>query len=138
MPAGSEGQPEPANRGGAEAGTDDLAAMETWISRLLQLGVLASAAVIALGVILWAATGETGYAPGTYPLGFGSILAGVLAGRPLAVIQVGLVLLVLTPIFRVGAAVLLFHRQGDRAYTLITLAVFLMLAATFLAGGGGG
>ncbi len=50
------------------------------------------------------------------------------SGNPLAIMQLGLLLLIATPIARVVFSVLAFAREGDRmyvAFTLIVLAVLL-------------
>jgi len=109
--------------------------VELWMNRALQISVALSAALIGLGTALWIVTGDAGFGPDAYPLTLGPILAGALDARPVAMIQAGLLLLIVTPVFRVGTAAWLFIRQGDRTYTLITLAVFAVLMALFLKGG---
>ena len=46
----------------------------------------------------------------------------------------GLFLLILTPILRVGSSILLFWRQGDRLYVVITASVFLILIISLFLG----
>lgn len=108
--------------------------METVISRILQLGVLVSAAVIAAGVAVWAITDTGGYPDGRFPTTPAGVLEGVAHLRALAIIQLGLVLLVLTPVFRVGASVLVFARERDRTFTVITGVVFALLLMSLLLG----
>ena len=57
----------------------------------------------------------------------GGILSGALHARPLCVIQFGLLLLIATPIVRVGFSVLAFALQRDRMYAAITLVVLAVL-----------
>lgn len=112
--------------------------MEVVISRILQGGVLVSAAIIVLGVLLWAARGDAGYPPEGYPSSPAAVLAGALEARPAAVIQVGLLVLLLTPVVRVAASVAVFAVQRDRVFTLMTLVVLALLMLGLLAGGVGG
>ncbi|MEW6045060.1 MAG: DUF1634 domain-containing protein [Bacillota bacterium] len=119
-----------ARRRGEAAGLE----MEVVISRILQLGVLAAAAVIGLGVLLWIVQGNTGYQAAAYPTRVGDVIAGALQGRPAAVIQAGLLVLLLTPVFRVAASVAIFAAQRDRTFTLVTLAVLALLVGGFLLG----
>jgi uncharacterized membrane protein len=55
------------------------------------------------------------------------ILTGVGQRQPLSVIQLGLLLLIATPIARVAFSVFAFAVQRDRLYMVITLAVLLVL-----------
>ena len=112
----------------------DAESMELWLAKLLKLGVLFSAAVIALGVFLFLFTGQSGYADGVFPTSPGEIWAGLLVLKPFAVMLTGLFLLILTPILRVGRSILLFWRQGDRLYVVITASVFLILIISLFLG----
>ncbi|HEY8486799.1 MAG TPA: DUF1634 domain-containing protein [Limnochordales bacterium] len=118
----------------SEAAGQEGSAMELVVSRILQGGVLASAVTIALGLALWALTGQNGYGPGRPPAGWGAILQDAVRLRPMAVVQAGLGLLVLTPIFRVAASVVWFVQQRDWVYVAITAAVLLLLLGSLLAG----
>jgi uncharacterized membrane protein len=110
------------------------------ISLLLVIGVSVSAAVLALGLILVILTGQTGYhdaitlalvlsPAGTvaFPRTIGGVIQGALELRPFAVIELGIILLVATPVFRVAASVLLFFLERDYLYTVITLLVLGLL-----------
>ena len=108
--------------------------MEVVISRILQAGVLLSAAVIGLGVLLWALTGHSGYGPGDHPVGLPATLREAAALRPLAVVQLGIGILVLTPVLRVAASVFWFWRERDWTYVIITAAVLAMLMASLALG----
>lgn len=112
--------------------------LEVVISRILQGGVLVSAAIIVLGVVMWAVRGDAGYPPSGYPSSPAAVLAGALEARPAAVIQVGLLVLLLTPVVRVAASVAVFAVQRDRVFTLMTLVVLALLMLGLLAGGVGG
>ena len=49
-------------------------------------------------------------------------------------IRVGILILIATPIVRVGFSVAAFARQGDRAYAAITATVFLILIYSLFLG----
>ena len=85
------------------------ARMAILIGRMLQIGVAAAAAVTAIG--------------------FGLLLAG-RDGR--AVIQLGVLILVSTPVVRVAFMVIWFARERDRLYTALALFVLAVLALGLL------
>ena len=58
--------------------------------------------------------------------------AGALRGR--GIIQLGLLLLIATPVARVAYLVYAFARQGDRLYSLIALIVLLLLICGLASG----
>ena len=110
------------------------------ISTLLVTGVLVSAAVLALGLFLLAVTGQTGYnealsphlllAPQgsvIFPRTIAGVVQGVLSLKPFAVIELGALLLIATPVLRVAVSVLVFMYEGDRLYVAITMLVLLLL-----------
>lgn len=123
---------------------------ELFLSKLLRTGVLLSAAVIVIGVVmLFATQNRTGYLHDglhgliTYPPQQGSapvdhslndVLRGLGVGDPDAVISLGLLLLIATPIVRVAASVFLFIAQNDRRYVAITLFVLTVLLLSFWLG----
>jgi uncharacterized membrane protein len=118
--------------------------VEQIIGRLLQIGVLIAAAVTLVGaVLLLAHTGaaHASYAEfkGTAP-GFRSItgiVSGLFTGQPAAIVQFGLLLLILTPIVRVAFTLVAFVLQRDRLYILITSIVLVLLLFGLLFGRGG-
>ncbi len=115
------------------------------ISLLLIVGVVTSAVVIALGLLLVILTGQTGYHTAvsldlvlaregsvTFPTTIGGVLQGAVQLRPFAVIELGVLLLIATPVFRVAASVLLFFLEQDYLYTVITLLVLGLLLFSIL------
>ena len=104
------------------------------IGQLLRAGVVLSAVVVAAGGALYLLRHGTqfpGYAafdgvPSDLrtPL---PILGGVLAGSGRALIQLGLLLLIATPVARVVFSVAAFALERDRIYVAITLFVLAVL-----------
>lgn len=62
---------------------------------------------------------------------FEDMVQGVLAWRGRAIIQLGLLVLIATPVMRVGYALLAFARERDKLYVLFALTVLAVLAIGF-------
>ena len=113
--------------------------LEIIIGNLLRIGVGAAAAVVLLGGILYLLKygGEQiGY--GTFrgePANLRS-LSGIVhaaaAGQPTGIIQMGLLLLIATPITRVIFSAFGFLKERDYRYVLITLIVLGVLLYSIL------
>ena len=108
--------------------------IEQLIGRLLQFGVLVAAAVVAVGGT--ALLVQHGSAPAdfhtfrgaTQPLrDIGSIVRGVMQLDSRAIVQLGLVLLIATPVARVALTFVAFLFRRDRLYATLTLLVLALL-----------
>ena len=105
----------------------------TVVSAVLIIGVAVSAALIGAGFLAALAFGWqvslVGAAPAAMtPTTDFSNLPGRLASlQPLAVTQLGLLVLLATPVTRVAASLVGFVLERDRLYAAITLAVLLVL-----------
>ena len=104
------------------------------IGRLLQVGVLAAAAVTVLGgVLLLVQHGGDPIAHQTFqgePAALESIVGifrGALAFNGEAIAQLGLLLLIATPVARVAFTLVAFALQRDRKYVVITSIVLALL-----------
>ncbi len=74
-------------------------------------------------------------APGAaLPNTIGDVARGVLGGQGQAVVTLGLLLLIATPILRVAVSMVGFALQRDRTYTVISAVVLLALLIAFLLG----
>lgn len=111
--------------------------LEAVISWVLRLGVLTSVAIVGCGVLLWIAAGQTGYAPGVYPTSLPMVSEGVLTFKPIAVIQAGLMVLILTPVLQVAASVAVFFKDRDKAFATLALIVLTLLLTGIFYGTGG-
>ena len=102
------------------------------ISVVLTVGVLTSAALVALGflaalVVGWGGS-LTGAGPAPLrPTDFGTVRSGLAALRPVAIAQLGLLVLLATPVLRVVASVIAFALEEDGLYVAITLGVLAIL-----------
>ena len=133
-------------------GKDPLTRMELVISYSLRGGVLLSAAVILTGIVWFGLTQDTGYAkvlphhlsdlltfhqtsgPGFFPTSLTGVLTGAMAGKPYAVIGLGMLLLIATPVVRVALSVFFFFTQRDWLYVGITLFVLAVLVLSLFSG----
>jgi uncharacterized membrane protein len=109
-------------------------AVEQVIGRLLQVGVLIAAAVVLLGaVLLLVRHGGTSASYGQFlgePNELRTVTGIVRAAASLnaaAIVQLGLVLLIATPIARVGFTLIAFILQRDKTYVWITTIVLVLL-----------
>jgi uncharacterized membrane protein len=118
---------------------------ELVISTVLRAGVITSMAVILLGTLVsfihhreyLSSPAELARLtrPGAaVPQTLGGVWSGVLGLRGQSIVAAGLLLLILTPVFRVAASVIVFLTQKDRTYVLITLVVLLLLLLSFVLG----
>ncbi|HEU4643067.1 MAG TPA: DUF1634 domain-containing protein [Gemmatimonadaceae bacterium] len=115
--------------------------MEQLIGNLLRIGVLIAAAVALVGGVMYLA--HSAFTRPSYHVfrgeppmlrSIGGILSGVAALEPTAIIQLGIVLLIATPIARVLLTLIAFAVRRDRMYVLISALVLGLLAYSLLAG----
>jgi uncharacterized membrane protein len=120
----------------------DDARMEVIMGRLLQVGVLLAASVMLVGGVMYAIahTGESSnYRVFTarpvelrHPA---ALLRGIGRGDASAIVELGILLLVATPICRVIFGVIAFAIERDRLYVAISLTVLAVLLFGMLHGG---
>lgn len=108
--------------------------MEIIISNFLRIGVLLSAIIVFIGLILFLVTGNSGYSGSYFPTTPSEIIKGLIAFKSYAIILTGLIILILTPVFRVGVSILVFIKEKDSLYVKITSAVFIILMISFVLG----
>jgi uncharacterized membrane protein len=108
--------------------------MELWISRVLLYGVLLAGLITMIGLIVFVVRGGIGgeslsdlVDQQKHAASFGSILHGVAKLNGKSIIQLGLFVLILTPISRVAMSLFFFVRERDRVYVAITGIVLCIL-----------
>lgn len=108
--------------------------IERVIGRLLQLGVLLAAIVVAIGGVLLLA--QYGHLPAGFREFSGEdpslksiagIVRAVVTGDSRAIVQLGLVLLIATPVARVALTLGAFIAERDRLYIFTTTIVLALL-----------
>lgn len=122
---------------------------ERAISRVLRGGVLLSLVLVSAGTALsfLSTSGAYGRGPGevarligpggSFPRTASWLIHGLVRLDGQAVVVLGLIVLILTPIVRVAVSIVAFAREGDRVYASITTVVFLLLMLSFLLGKAG-
>ncbi|MGH7042961.1 MAG: TSUP family transporter [Acetobacteraceae bacterium] len=101
---------------------------ELIISGVLRGGVLLSVAVILGGIAYFYALRIAGLQPHpTFPDTLPTVLAGLLDGEPLAIVVLGLLILLATPVARVAVSIVAFAIEEDRTYVIITTLVLAIL-----------
>ena len=122
--------------------------VEPAVSHLLRGGVIASIAVVIAGLVLTfvhhpdyvssrPALGQLTAAEQPFPHTVSGVVEGIREGHGQAVVMLGLLLLIATPVARVALSIGIFAVQGDRLYLAITTAVLLLLIASFVVGAAG-
>lgn len=119
--------------------TDD--DIERLVSVLLRTGVLIAASVVLAGGIYFLL--GHGAEPVKYKTFVGQpsidrhadqIIRGAFSGRARSIIQLGILLLISTPIARVAVSLVGFAREGNRKYVLITAIVLAVLLYSLITG----
>ena len=117
--------------------------MDVAIAVILRAGVILSAVTVLVGAFFYLR--HYGYSHPDYRVFMGEpadlcsipgIVADALAIKSGGIIQLGLLLLIATPIVRVAFAVVAFALQRDRVYVIVTLIVLGVLLFSLLGGGG--
>jgi uncharacterized membrane protein len=122
----------------AEAAAPGGHPMEIWISYVLRIGVLTAAFIVLVGLVLFLVHGAGASGPQSLDdiLGHGghmiavtpgALFHNVLQGDAIAIIQLGVLVLILTPTMRVAMTTFLFLAQRDWIFVAITCVVFVVL-----------
>jgi uncharacterized membrane protein len=110
-----------------------------------------STIIIVIGLVILAVTNKTGYMcdasgdslncllnynpntipHGDYPNNLPALIGGLELAKSFAIIQLGVIVLLATPVLRVTISLALFSIENDRPFVLITLFVLLILLFSF-------
>ncbi|MGD1074522.1 MAG: DUF1634 domain-containing protein [Thermodesulfovibrionales bacterium] len=116
--------------------------VETIIGNLLRGGVILAAVVVFIGGVFYLCRYSLAYPD--YRIFRGEptdlrtvrgILADALSFHSRGLIQLGILLLIATPVTRVAFSILAFLRQGDRTYVVVTILVLTILLYSLLGAG---
>jgi uncharacterized membrane protein len=114
------------------------------IGLVLRYGVVTSFVIVALGSALLLLEGQTGYsslgshadlygAPVDSQVGLLSLIQGVASAKPYAIIDLGLFVLLATPVARVAISILLFEEERRYVFVAITSIVLgILLLSIFV------
>jgi uncharacterized membrane protein len=119
--------------------------LELLISRLLLIGVITSVALIVIGTVLTfsqhpdyldsSGVLDSAVGPGaTFPHEFNALWNSTRQLRGEAIVTIGLLVLMATPVVRVAVSVFAFTSHCDRTYALITAGVFCLLLLSLVLG----
>lgn len=115
--------------------------IERLVSILLRTGVLISGAVVLVGGIYFVALHrseviqyQTFNGQPSVDRIVSQIFRGALALRARSIIQLGILLLIATPIARVAASLVGFALERDRTYVVVTAIVLAVLLLSLIAG----
>ncbi len=115
--------------------------LETVVGNLLRGGVLTAAAVVAIGGLLYL-LGHGADLPAYHAFqgepsdlrSVSGIVTDALELRSRGIIQLGLLLLIATPVMRVAVAGVAFAQERDRIYVLVALIVLGLLSYSLCGG----
>lgn len=108
--------------------------IENWVGYMLRTGVLLAAAVVLLGGVMYLSQshgarpdysrfhGETAQLMTLH-----GIAHGIGTGDPRSIIMLGLLILIATPVARVGMCIAGFLLEGDRMYVVVSSIVLAVL-----------
>jgi uncharacterized membrane protein len=112
---------------------------EQFVGNLLRVGVMLATALVLAGGLSYLIRHGTEVPNYQFfrgePAEFRTLTGletSVLSGRRRSIIQMGLLLLIATPVIRVGFSLLAFIRQKDVTYIVITLIVLLGLVYSLM------
>jgi uncharacterized membrane protein len=119
--------------------------MELLVSNLLRGGVLVSLAFVVVGTIV-TFVNHPEYARSSEELqrltqpgaavytSIGQTASGMLAVHGQAIVAAGLLILIATPVIRVGVSAVAFLWEGDKTYAAICFVVLFLLLVSFFLG----
>lgn len=96
-----------------------------WANRILTIGVIGSLLLIIIGVLVMLITHNYNT---DAPLLLSNIGMSLSHGEPIAIIGIGLIVLLATPVLQVLTALVSFVIGRDRAYIGITLIILAVLS----------
>lgn len=105
--------------------------IERSIGICMRVGVVAAAVLMLFGFVLLLINFEQHFA-GFENFSFLEILTGLLYLNPYSYMLLGIFVLILTPIIRVVSSIILFIREKNVLYSLITTAVLAILILSFV------
>ena len=106
---------------------------------ILRSGVILSASITLLGLLLMLTHpgGISEQSLHLFPQTLGQVWLGLMTLQPQAIIALGLLLLIATPVLSVTAALVGFALEHDRSYVVIALIVLATLVMSFWLGKAG-
>jgi uncharacterized membrane protein len=104
---------------------------DRWVHLVLRWGMVLSMTVLLVGLVLFALS-PTGNAE--IDLAPGDIVQGIMDGDPIAIIDLGIILLIATPLTRVLTTLIIFVADREWRFVLASLIVLGVISAAVLIG----
>ncbi|MGA8162906.1 MAG: DUF1634 domain-containing protein [Acidobacteriaceae bacterium] len=108
--------------------------IETWVGYMLRTGVMTAAAIVLIGGAMYMVQNHAKHPDYSHFHGetaqlmtVSGIVHGVGSGDPRSIIMLGLLILIATPVARVGMCVVGFLFERDRLYVAVSSLVLLIL-----------
>lgn len=112
--------------------------LQRFLGNLLRYGVLISLGVVLVGLLLYLfQSGKDTVAFATFSkqdFPFMTFFKGLFHGDSWAIMALGVMLLILTPVMRVVFAIIGFHWERDRLYTMVSCIVLLIIILSSILG----
>jgi uncharacterized membrane protein len=108
--------------------------LEHWVGRTLLAGLIASGLLLVPGLVIVLVTAAP--RPEGAPPALGELLRRGLAGDGVALLDLGLLTLMGTPVLRVAVLAVGWWWEGDRRFASVALAVLALLCFSFAIGFG--
>jgi uncharacterized membrane protein len=102
------------------------------VARLLSAGTVIAVAILALGVIAMAVTGQSPLDKPFPPLDLTRLPADLIGLRPEGFLWLGLLAVIATPLSRVVASLAGYVLQGERTMILISVAILSVIGASIV------
>lgn len=112
--------------------------LQFFVGNILRLGVIISMAIVLIGLALYLV--RHGSTINDYRVfvaanfSFNHFFRDLLSGKSEAIIGLGIICLIFTPILRVIFAIIGFWLEGDRRYTIISVTVLAIIMISMLLG----
>ena len=103
-----------------------------YIRLVLLGGMFVSVAVMILGLVMFALSDGSWE---QVPLSIREIIEGMTQGNPIAVIDLGILLLRATPLTRVIAALVFFAHRGETKFVIVAVLVLGVVGLAMVLGG---
>ncbi|MCF6514748.1 DUF1634 domain-containing protein [Lactobacillus sp. S2-2] len=117
-----------------KATSQEMEQIETTIGKILRYGVIISSIVMIIGLIMYVIMGSTGYTESFHYNSISELINGIINFKPYAIMMLGLLLLILTPVLRVVVSIYSFYKEKDYLYVYITVFVLIILIISFIIG----
>jgi uncharacterized membrane protein len=114
--------------------------IETMLGNLLRTGVIIAGLVVVFGAVLFLVRHGSEipsyhiFKPDIFNLSdFRNLFSGILTFRSVSIMELGILFLIATPVFRVVFSIFAFAYEKDYMYVVFTIIVLLVLAYSLFA-----